>query len=83
MRFDRFEGLAGFAERLQANLLAVFPDRQNCSMRKAYMIIPLKEGNSLIPGSQLGSMDGIASVCHQHDILSRQAMMYLLTMGHT
>ena len=26
-------------------------------------------------------MDGIASVCHQHDILSRQAMMYLLTMG--
>ena len=26
-------------------------------------------------------MGGIASVCHQHDILSRQAMMYLLTMG--
>ena len=26
-------------------------------------------------------MDGIASVCHQHDILSRQAVMYLLTMG--
>ena len=26
-------------------------------------------------------MDGIASVCHQHDILSRQAMMHLLTMG--
>ena len=26
-------------------------------------------------------MDGIASVLHQHDILSRQAMMYLLTMG--
>ena len=26
-------------------------------------------------------MDGIASVCHQHDILSKQAMMYLLTMG--
>ena len=26
-------------------------------------------------------MDVIASVRHQHDILSRQAMMYLLTMG--
>ena len=26
-------------------------------------------------------MGGIASVCHQHDILSRHAMMYLLTMG--
>ena len=40
-----------------------------------------RKENSLIPGSQLGCMDGIASVCHQHDILSRQAMMYLLTMG--
>ena len=26
-------------------------------------------------------MDGVASVCHQHGILLRQAMMYLLTMG--
>ena len=26
-------------------------------------------------------MDGIAAVCHQHDIPSRQAMKYLLTMG--
>ena len=40
-----------------------------------------KEGNLLIPGSQLGCMNGMASVCHQHDILSRQAIMYLLTLG--
>ena len=28
-----------------------------------------RKANLLIPGSQLGLMDGIASVCHQHDIL--------------
>ena len=30
---------------------------------------------------KLKVMDEAASVCHQHDILSRQAMMYLLTIG--
>ena len=42
---------------------------------------PMLEGSLLIPGSQLGCMDGIASVHHQQDILSRQAMMYRLTTG--
>ena len=41
-----------------------------------------KEGRKkLIPGSQIYRMDGVASVCRQHDILPRQAMMFLLTIG--
>ena len=35
----------------------------------------------LVAVSQLGYMDGKASVHHQHDIPSKQAMIYLLTMG--
>ena len=34
--------------------------------------------HSLSPGSRLGCMDGIASVRHQHDFISRHTTMYLL-----
>ena len=48
---------------------------------RTYQLACRKEGaeRSLIPVSQLGRMDGIASTHPQHDILSRHSIMYLLT----
>ena len=47
------------------------------------MHVALKEGRKITHPWQPTRLNGWNSVCacHQHDILSRQAMMYLLTMG--